>query len=155
MSQSHRLCFNEAAALHRGKLGPTFARWPTIRGFNEAAALHRGKRVLARTTGHHPLRFNEAAALHRGKQQATIEERGADRSASMRPRHYTAENPCMSATCPLLFRASMRPRHYTAENVCSLAPPDTIHSASMRPRHYTAENAVRFVKAVPGTKPLQ
>ena len=90
-------------------------------------------------------------------------------SASMRPRHYTAENgrcrgpdSCRQASfneAAALHRgkrrrpippirpavgASMRPRHYTAENpstLLSTAPCQSL--ASMRPRHYTAENATR------------
>ena len=87
--------FNEAAALRRGKLD--LMRRPTIRrsrSFNEAAALRRGKRGdgsaprWTTCTG-----FNEAAALRRGKHVGPLlfSER-ASCLASMRPRHYAAEN---------------------------------------------------------------
>ncbi len=62
-------CFNEAAALHRGKRQHILVPPDPAAGFNEAAALHRGKRIEF-----HPL--------------------GAMGVASMRPRLFTAENAC-------------------------------------------------------------
>ena len=53
--------------------------------FNEAAAFHR-------TSTPDPARFNEAAALHRGKLGRPLDVLRDLQLASMRPRHYTAEN---------------------------------------------------------------
>ena len=59
--------------------------------FNEAAALHRGKLGSSRETPPRRCCFNEAAALHRGKRFVRLRS-GIGGLASMRPRHYTAEN---------------------------------------------------------------
>ena len=85
------LRFNEAAALHRGKLGNQFCSDSLPARFNEAAALHRGKPGESWGLADLDAGFNEAAALHRGKRavRAAHARRGR---ASMRPRHYTAEN---------------------------------------------------------------
>ena len=45
------------------------------------------------------------------------------------------------------LRASMRPRHYTAENVLRVVAFAFVEGvASMRPRHYTAENYLAIYK---------
>ena len=63
------------------------------RSFNEAAALHRGKPPRwRRCCAPWSTRFNEAAALHRGKPFQYLQKRKGQILASMRPRHYTAEN---------------------------------------------------------------
>ena len=96
-------------------------------------------------------RFNEAAALHRGKQQQPVTQAPATPPASMRPRHYTAENAWAAPKPDFDPAASMRPRHYTAENSGKVerTPGPTAYLASMRPRHYTAENdLVRAVHAM-------
>ena len=59
--------------------------------FNEAAALHRGKPPPVRRQSAATFSFNEAAALHRGKPGMVVRHE-AGHLASMRPRHYTAEN---------------------------------------------------------------
>ena len=115
---------------------------PAMPRFNEAAALHRGKRAVARIRLRSRFGFNEAAALHRGKRGSALPEPPRHRQASMRPRHYTAENePARRRPGCRRWRASMRPRHYTAENVYGGQQFTlTATLASMRPRHYTAEN---------------
>ena len=79
----------------------TFAYVP-CRCFNEAAALRRGKQhVRAPSTVPDALpSFNEAAALRRGKPSpARSDRRRRSRAASMRPRHYAAENPAVAGVC--------------------------------------------------------
>ena len=71
-------------------------------GFNEAAALHRGKPGHASTFMGANTSFNEAAALHRGKPMMEIRKYQLLNRASMRPRHYTAENKITFA-----FRAGL------------------------------------------------
>ena len=66
-------------------------------------------------------RFNEAAALRRGKPPMVIRRRhlAETAQASMRPRHYAAENEIDYGALAMRRReggASMRPRHYAAEN---------------------------------------
>ena len=65
-------------------------------------------------------------------------------SASMRPRHHTAENADALDMQVQRLVASMRPRHHTAENEALRAQIGGVDSASMRPRHHTAENLARI-----------
>ena len=85
--------FNEAAALRRGKrpsiIGGTKGRRSS---FNEAAALRRGKPAGSSTRKPWAASFNEAAALRRGKQGWRVRAAHRMERASMRPRHYAAEN---------------------------------------------------------------
>ena len=89
---------------------------PTRPCFNEAAALRRGKpgHLATRTAEFHG--FNEAAALRRGKPFFGTRERPYRKTASMRPRHYAAENQESAGWTGKRWDASMRPRHYAAEN---------------------------------------
>ena len=138
-----RTCFNEAAALHRGKpqesaIEEGVSMSASMRPrhytagnrdhveplYSMAGASMRPRHYTAgnrwRCRARRPRRscFNEAAALHRGKLRALVDDDVARFHASMRPRHYTAGN--------VVWRverrhgnahASMRPRHHTAGNL--------------------------------------
>ena len=88
---------NEASMRPRHYTAENVPAWarpaPPSPRFNEAAALHRGKLlVTVLSTLANAACFNEAAALHRGKLRARTQPVAAVGVASMRPRHYTAEN---------------------------------------------------------------
>ena len=124
-------CFNEAAALRRGK----------------PAVVAGGKVHLGRASG-----FNEAAALRRGKRQLNCGTPMASTSfhkASMRPRHYAAENKAGQWFGQLQQGYLARFNEAAALRRGKRGPmPVYLLSgveprASMRPRHYAAENLLR------------
>ena len=111
-------CFNEAAALRRGKLHERLVQ----------GALGRGASMRPRHYAAENKQAGEIVRLHQ--------------EASMRPRHYAAENKDDGQPLPQRDAASMRPRHYAAENITITIDEHETHcDASMRPRHYAAENA--------------
>ena len=84
-------CFNEAAAIHRGRHRETWHLSLRSHCFNEAAAIHRGRHQLLPISEPQRIGFNEAAAIHRGRLVRTA-ILARENAASMRPRLFTAED---------------------------------------------------------------
>ena len=157
-------CFNEAAAIHRGRrdqpghegrhrpasMRPRLftaedgAAWQcvcrTVRRFNEAAAIHRGRRRRRSVSPRPRDCFNEAAAIHRGRRgrrrsRFARQPRFNEAAAIHRGRRGRSRPARME-----VWSASMRPRLFTAEDQRAARRGGVDDRASMRPRLFTAED---------------
>ena len=119
-------CFNEAMAQHHGRLLPRDGRWLSL-GYP---------------------RFNEAVAQHHGRRNARVAAHERVLQASMRPRHFAADNLPERPDGRGGEWASMRPWLNTTDDIARIHERHAFaRLASMRPWLNTTDDSLPLKRA--------